>query len=50
MPEFAADRTEVKTTAFITPAAAAKPARWKTRVKGEMEMSDALEPSRLGEV
>ena len=48
IPEFAAEITDVRTTAFMTAAAAASPARWKTRVNGLIAMSVASDPSRLG--
>ena len=48
IPEFAAERTDVKMTAFITEAADARPARLNTSVNGLIVMSDALDPSRLG--
>ena len=39
MPELPADRMAVRITAFISPAAKASPARWKTSVNGEVPMS-----------
>ena len=35
IPEFAADRTDVKMTAFIITAATSKPIFWNTIVKGD---------------
>ncbi len=48
IPELAADKTEVKITAFITEAAEASPARLKTRVNGLIAISLASEPNKFG--
>jgi hypothetical protein len=47
MPEFAAEITEVRITAFITAAAAASPARWNTSVNGLIAISVTSEPSKF---
>src|SRR5699024_986309 len=48
IPEFAAEITEVKITAFITAAAEANPARLKTKVNGLIAISVASDPNKLG--
>ncbi|MOA47461.1 hypothetical protein D3C78_1700990 [compost metagenome] len=50
MPELPAERMAVRITAFITLAAAAKPARSKSRVKGDTLMSLASFFNRFGSV
>lgn len=47
-PEFPADSKEVNTTAFMTDAANASPARSKTSVKGLTEMFSTSPFSKLG--
>ncbi|MNW04986.1 hypothetical protein D3C71_2011670 [compost metagenome] len=50
IPELPAERMAVRMTAFITAAAAAKPARSNSRVNGETLMSVVSLRSRLGSV
>ena len=50
IPEFPAERTEVRMTAFMTAAADSSPARSKTSVKGLTAMSVMSLRSSLGSV
>ncbi|MNT84902.1 hypothetical protein D3C72_2249970 [compost metagenome] len=50
MPELPAERIAERITAFITPAAAARPARSNSRVKGEVLMLSLPVFSRFGSV